>query len=264
MALRVEKRALALVSGLAVMAGAAFGQQELRYEVWRGESRLAHMPPHFKKLGNLGTLTVTDSGISFQETGKGGKKPKHPKSWRWSYGDIQQLAIAPKSLTVLTYDDSRWKFGADKQYVFDLVSDKTFAEAYQMLKNRLDQRLVAAVPDTAKEILWEVPAKRLVRFGGDDGVLQVGASEIVFKSKKPGDSRTWRYQDIDNVSSSGPFNLAITTFERAKMDFASLKQFNFELKQRLDEARYNDLWLRLNQAKGLKVLNSYRQRQGGQ
>ena len=100
--------------------------------------------------------------------------------------------------------------------------------------------------------------KHLQRFGGDEGVLQVGPDEIVYKSADKAESRTWRYEDIENISSSGPFQLTITTFERAKTHYGSLKGFNFELKQRLEEARYNDLWLRLNQSKGLKILNSYR------
>jgi len=100
--------------------------------------------------------------------------------------------------------------------------------------------------------------KHLLRFGGDEGTLLVGTAEIVYKSARKEKSRTWRYEDIDNVSSSGPFQLTITTFERAKMHYGSLKGFNFELKQRLEEARYNDLWLRLHRAKGLKILESYR------
>lgn len=264
MAFRVEKRALAIVSGLALMASEGFAQQEFRYEVWRGQSRVAHLPPHFKKVGNMGTLTVSPSEVAFEETGINGKKPKHPKSWRWAYEDIQQLKISPKSVTVLTYKDNAWKFGADREYEFNLVSGKTFTDAYELLRGRLDQRFVAAVPGIVDRPLWEIPAKRLVHFGGDEGVVQVGAAEIVYKSLRKDSSRTWRYEDIDNISSSGPFQLTITTFERAKLDYGSLKQFNFELKQRLDEARYNDLWLRLNQSKGLRVLNSYRQEGGGQ
>ena len=53
--------------------------------------------------------------------------------------------------------------------------------------------------------------------------------------------------------------MTITTFERAKLDYGNLKQFNFELKQRLEEDRYNDLWLRLNRTKGLKVLSADRE-----
>jgi len=88
-------------------------------------------------------------------------------------------------------------------------------------------------------------------------VLQVGTSQIVYKSAKKGETRTWRYEDIDNISSSGPFSLTITTFERAKLDYGSRRQFNFQLKQRLEEARYNDLWGRSNQSKGPQILSSY-------
>lgn len=257
MALRIEKRAGALVIGISLMAGASFAQQ-LQYEVWRGKSRVVNLPPRFKKVGNRGTLTVSDSGIAFEETGKGGKKPKHPQVWRWAYQDIQQLKLSPKSLTVLTYKDNAWKFGADRQYDFDLVSEGSFADAYELLKNRLDQRLVAEIPDKVSQPLWEIPVKHLLRFGGDEGVLQVGSDAIVYKSQKEGESRSWRYGDIENISSSGPFQLTVTTFERAKTHYGDLKGFNFELKQRLDDGRYNDLWLRLNQAKGLSILTSYR------
>ena len=148
--------------------------------------------------------------------------------------------------------------GADREYRFDLIADRTFDDAFQLLKGRLDQRLVAAIPGHLSSTLWEIPVKHLLRFGGDEGVLQVGADAIVYKSAGKGDSRTWRYEDIENVSSAGPFELTITTFERAKTHYGNLKGFSFVLKQRLEEARYNDLWWRLNQSKGLKILNSYR------
>ena len=145
----------------------------------------------------------------------------------------------------------------DREYEFGLVSDKTFEDAYLFLKGRLDQRFVAEIPDHVSNVLWEIPVKHLLRFGGDEGTLQVAEDEIVYKSAKSSESRTWRYRDIENVSTSGPFQLTITTFERAKTHYGNLKGFNFELKQPLEEAHYNDLWLRLNQSKGLKILNSY-------
>ena len=255
MEFRIEKRTGALLIGLALLAPATFAQQEFRYEAWHGHSR----PPHLKKAGNMGTLAIAESGISFEETYKDGKKPKHPHAWRWAYQDIQQLRMGPKSVNVLTYKDNKWKLGVDREYEFDLVSDKTFEDAYVFLKGRLDQRFVAEIPDRISAVLWEIPVKHLLRFGGHEGVLQVGADEIVYKSAKKSESRTWRYQDIETVSTSGPFQLTITTFERAKTHYGNLKGFNFELKLRLEEAHYNDLWLRLNQSKGLKVLNSYRE-----
>jgi hypothetical protein len=256
---RIEEGMGAILVSIVLLGPASFAQS-LKYDVWHGHSR----PPHIKKAGNMGTLTITDSGVRFEETYKSGARPKHPHAWRWDYQDIQQLKISPKSLTVLTYKDNKWKLGADREYEFDLVGDKTFDDAWQLLKSRLDQRLVGAIADHLSNILWEIPAKHLLRFNGDEGVLQVGADAIVYQSANKAESRTWRYEDIENVSSSGPFELTITTFERAKTHYGNLKGFNFELKRRLDEARYNELWLRLNQSKGLKILDSYRGAGAGQ
>ena len=244
---RAETRAIALIIGL-LLTPALFAQQSFQYQA-------SHPHP---RGGGLGTLTINDVGVSFQEAYKNGRTPKHPHVWHWNYQDIQQLKIAPKSLTVLTYEDDKWKLGADRSYQFDLVSDQTFEAAYNHLKSRLDQRFVAALAASPASVLWEIPVKHLVALGGDEGVIQVGPEEVMYKSAKPSESRTWRYEDIDNISSSGPFQLTITTFERALMQYGSRKGFEFQLKQRLEEARYNDLWLRLNRTKGLSVLNSYR------
>ena len=257
MELRIEKRIGPFLIGLAMLAPASFAQ-DFRYDVWHEHSR----PPYLHKAGSMGALTITDAGVSFEEVYKDGKKTKYPHAWRWDYQDIQQLKIAPKSLTVLTYKDNKWKLGADREYEFDLVSDKTFEAAYDVLKNRLDQRFVAVIPDHISNILWELPVKHLLRFGGDEGVILVGPEEIVYKSAKASESRTWRYKDIDSISSSGPFQLTVTTFERAKTHYGDLKGFNFELKQQLEDGRFNDLWLRLNRSKGLKVLDSYREGAG--
>ena len=253
MEFRAEKPIIACIGSL-LLAPALFAQHSFQYEAWHGHSR----PPHIKKAGNLGTLTISDTAVSFEETYPNGKKPKHPHAWHWDYQDIQQLKVTPKSLTVLTYKDNKWKLGADREYEFDLVSDKTFHDVYAVLKNRLDQRFVAALADRPAGALWEIPVKHLLRFGGDEGVLRAGTESIVYSSEEKNASRTWRYEDIDNISSSGPFGLTITTFERAKMDYGSRKQFNFQLKQRLEETQYDKLWLRLNESKGLRVLESYR------
>jgi hypothetical protein len=55
------------------------------------------------------------------------------------------------------------------------------------------------------------------------------------------------------VSSSGPFDLTITTFERDGGP-ADRRDFHFELKRALAEGEYQALWRRVNQAKGLQIL----------
>jgi hypothetical protein len=204
-------------------------------------------------------LTITDSGLSFQESYLNKKKPKHPHAWSWSYQDIQQLEVAPKTLRVLTYKDNKWKLGADRKYRFDLASGGSFSDAYQFLKDKLDQRFVAALADKDIKALWEIPVKHLLRFSGSEGVLGFAEDRVVYNTGKENESRTWRYADIENISSTGPYDLTFTTYERARMHYGNLKGFNFQLKQKLDEARYNQIWMKINRAKGLNILDTYRE-----
>lgn len=196
--------------------------------VWAFQTQARH--EHLRK-GCVGTLTIDERGVSFD-----GPK-KH--AWRWAYQDIQQLTVAPNEIRVLTYQDSAWKLGADREYRFHVA--EPLLPAYELLKNQLDQRFVAELADGEVKPLWEIPVKHLGRIRSSQGALVVGEGRIVYKCDRAGEPRTWRYNDIDSISSSGPFQLTLTTFERA---------FNFQLKEPLDEATYNDLWRRLNRKKG--------------
>lgn len=228
---------------------AVSAQRSLRYEVRHN---------HWRKDGT-GTLIIDQGGVSYQEVGQK-KKAEQLHHDKWEYQDIQQLYVAPNKLTVVTYKDRKWRLGADKQYEFILPADKNFNEAYALLKDRLDQRFVAAVADGDTKPLWEMPVKLLGTITGSEGVLQVGSDQIVYKTDRKEQSRTWRYRDIENISTSGPFQLTLTTFERAKTHYGSLKGFNFQLKQPLEEKRYNLLWRRLNQTKGLQLLTSVQEK----
>jgi len=227
MALRTKETAFVIL-----LAAHALAADELRFDV-RHE--------HLRK-GCPGVLRVEEKGIAFE-----GKPSKKPHAWRWEFSDIQQLKIEARRLTVLTYEDSKWRFGADRVFEFTLPAGASFESAYLRLKDRLDQRLVAALADERGKALWKIPAKRAGRVSGAHGTLVAELDRIAFEATAPGAARTWRYGDIDNISSSGPFELTLTTFERSTTDYGSLKSFHFQLKQPLTEDRYNNLWWRINQ-----------------
>jgi hypothetical protein len=227
MALRIKETAFVILLSAGTLAAA-----ELRFE-----ARHEHV-----RHGCQGVLRIDERGIGFEA-----KPQKKPHAWRWEYTDIQQLKIEAGRLTVLTYEDRKWRFGADRALQFILAPGGSFESAYALLKDRLDQRFVAAMADARVNALWSVPAKRLGRVNGAHGSLIVGADRIVFESAERGSARTWRYGDIDSLSSSGPFELTVTTHERSATDYGSLKSFHFQLKQPLAEGRYDDLWWRINQ-----------------
>lgn len=192
--------------------------------------------------GGEGTLSFTAEGVSFRESGK---NAAHSRQWR--YEDIQRLELGHDELRILTYEDSKWRLGRDREYVFDRLPQATAAQLYPNLYARLDQRFVARLADTYVEPLWETPAKLLRGFGGFDGTLRIGPDRIVFESAKAAASRTWRYVDVSNISTSGPFEFTISSLAG---------DARFQLKQALPEDRFNDLWRRINESQGLKTFQS--------
>jgi hypothetical protein len=105
----------------------------------------------------------------------------------------------------------------------------------------MDRRLVMEAGQAeGQSYIWSASVKHR---GGAGGSLAFGDDGIVYTSAARDESRTWRYQDIDNISTSGPFQLTLTTFERALAHYSDRKDFNFELKQPITEAKYNELWL---------------------
>jgi hypothetical protein len=194
-----------------------------------GEFRFDARHAHWRK-GCRGVMAVDENGITFRGSGK--------HSWKWQYQDIQELKLAPGQLHLLSYQDRRLLAGADRPYDFT----GSIPEAlYTFWKDRLDQRFVSEIPDLGVRAEWEIPAKHLGRVTGSEGILKIGEDRIVYATPVKQDSRTWRFRDIENISSSGPFQLSIPTLE---------KGFNFQLKQVLTDARYNQLWLRVNQKSG--------------
>ena len=183
------------------------------------------------KGGCIGAMTVDETGVRFT----GAKK----HAWSWRYEDIQQLRLAPESIYILTYKDSRLRLGEDREYTF---TGKIPAEdLYAFLKDRMDQRFVAAVGQAIGLPTWSLPVKHLRPMVGSEGTLAFGADAIVYSTPTRTESRTWRYSDVETIASSGPFQLTITTLEKA---------FNFQLKQPITEASYNNLWLQIEKKNG--------------
>ena len=221
MAFRI-KTAIILVAAMQTAAGA---QVEHRH------------PRH----SGAGTLTITDDGLSFTETGK---HPEHSRVWK--YEQIQQIELSASRLRVLTYEDSRRQLGRDREYVFDNLPADFAKSAYPMWKDKLDQRFIAALADPEITTLAEFPAKLLGLTKGVEGTLLFAEDRIVFRTDKPGSSRTWRFIDIDNVASAGPFDFSVVTLEHHGAWNSGARDFRFHLQRPMEEARFNELWRRMH------------------
>ena len=201
--------------------------------------------------GAVGTLRVDADSISFVEASKKGKDSRE-----WRFEDIQQLSLSSSELRVLTYEDRKWQLGRDRDYVFDQLPEGFVEQARQVLAQKLGRRFVVELADSGVAATWEAGAKLRHGLGGSEGVLRIGDDRIVYQSKAAGESRSWRFEDIDTISMAGPFDLSVTTIERSGWRHAGPTEFRFQLKEELKEDRYNDLWRRVNGSKTATGLQS--------
>ena len=210
--------AIGKIASCLILSATAWAQQfPVRHQHWNGFC--------------TGTLTVGADGIRF-------KGPKG-RAWNWAYADIQQLTLSRGSIHILSYKDNSWMLGNEQAYTF--TGEFPTEALERQWSAKLDQRFVAAVSleDAAGPPDFQFPVKQLALTKGTQGLLTFGANAVVYDT--PAAPRTWRYEDIQFISSAGPFQLTITTLE---------KQFNFQLKQAITESAYNQLWLEIEKKNG--------------
>ena len=179
-----------------------------------------------------GDLEVTLDAVTF----------KGAQTWTWKYDQIQQLTLTETELRILTYEDSKWKIGRDREYIFDHLPEGFAKSVYCQWKDKLDQRFIAALADPDVKSLAEFPAKLKSLTKGTEGTLLFNADRIVFRATKPGESRTWRLADIENIASAGPFDFSLVVQEHHGAWNNATREFRFQLQKPMEETRYNELW----------------------
>jgi hypothetical protein len=234
---RTETKSVASLTIAALFLSVAFAQSnppdhvyEVRHHHWHGS--------------DTGTLQVTANGITFEEHRDAANS--HSRTWR--YSEIEQLTLIPTELRVLTYEDSKWKLGRDRDYTFDRLPKNLSSESFPLWTGKLDQRFIAAVPEPGASSEWKTRAKLDHGLSGTVGSLLIGKDAVVFDAGKPGLSRSWRLIDIENISRTGQIDLTVTTTEKSGWFRGGTRQFHFQLQQRLPEETYNALWREINRS----------------
>ncbi len=207
---------------------------------WAMAATAAQFPMRHRHLrgGCEGTLDVSESGVRFAG-------PKG-HAWQWKLDQIRQLELAPDRIVVVSYENGRLP-GTERSFEFSGAVPA--AELNALLRDRMDQRLVAELAQPAGGAVWSLPVRHVGR-AGSLGTLELTAETIAYRTQALDESHTWRYTDIAGISSSGPFQLTITTLERAPAQYGGRRDFNFELRQPIAEDRYNEVWLRIEMKNG--------------
>ena len=198
-----------------------------------------------------GTLTLDDRGVRYETT--------HTKDARtWTYEDVQQFQVEEgRRLKIFTYEDRKWRLGADKVLEFDWQEGGPAPEeVYRFLEARVRRPIAAQLlPSGVGEVLYAFPVKLLGVLSGIQGRLLFTERWVVLQSEERADEkagdRTWRYEDLESISSSGPYELTLTTYEQQKFHYASGRVYHFQLKEALPPETYDALWRFVNEKKGM-------------
>jgi hypothetical protein len=226
----MKRIVLSMWLGGLLLACSALQAQEVRFPVRHG--RLLR--------DRTGELIFGKTQIEYRTKDKGDART-------WKYEDIQQLGLlSPRELTILTYQDSNWKFGKDLFYRFEIISGEIAPTLWTELQAKLTRPVVSALipPDLAPR--FTIAVKHLRGFGGTQGKLEVADEYVIYKTDTPKDSRIWRYQDISSIGTTGPYQLRLTSMDRAGNERGGDRNFVFSLKERLAPEAYDFIWWKIN------------------
>jgi hypothetical protein len=84
-------------------------------------------------------------------------KKEHSRTWK--YEDIQQLAILPDRISILTYDSKKMALGADQVFNFKLLSGKPGDQFRQKMTAKLSRPLVSGIVPEEIEARFIIPAR---------------------------------------------------------------------------------------------------------
>jgi hypothetical protein len=226
----MKRVALSLWFAGLLLVSSALQAQEVRFPVRHG--RLLR--------DRTGELIFAETGIEYRTKDKGDART-------WKYEDIQQLGLlSPKELTIITYEDSKWKLGKDLFYRFTITTGEITPALWTQLQAKLKRPVVSALipPNTAPK--FTIPVKHLRGFSGTQGMLEIGDEYIIYKTAVPKDSRIWRYQDISSVGTTGPYQMRLTSMDRAENESGGERNFVFSLKEQLAPEAYDFIWEKIN------------------
>jgi hypothetical protein len=189
-----------------------------------------------------GKLVFGDTTVEFIS-----EKKEHSRAWK--YEDIQQLALDPGRITVLTYDSRKIELGADQAFNFKLISGTLSEEFRQEIEKKLTRPIVSSILPERIIVQFSISARHRLFLGSSQGVLEFGDECVLYRSKKPNDSRIWRYVELLSIGSTGPFQLRIGALQKTGGEYGEEKNYVFDLKRRMLPEEYDFIWEKINRSK---------------
>jgi len=166
-----------------------------------------------------GDLLVGANGIEFR-SGKG-------QTLKLSYLEMQTFHLSPHSLVIETYQNRKKHMPGVERLRFEMtesVSPRVAAD----LAREVQRPSQNAVPDPAAQGIV-IPAHHRSFAGGTNGILRFRDGGIDYVTGTPDDSRSWRWADLQTLSSPDPYHL---------LAFGYRDTYSFDLKELLPQSLY--------------------------
>lgn len=150
-----------------------------------------------------GTLAVDAGGIEFRMA--------NGRSLKWAFGDIHTVYITPRRLVLETYLNRSLHRPGEREYRFDLTQTLPSAVAAG-IADAVARPSQNADPDPNAAAIVTIPVRHRTLTGGTNGMLRFRKEGIDYVATSSGDSRSWRWADLQTLSDPDANHLFVFGF----------------------------------------------------
>lgn len=184
---------------------------------WESPARLHHGLVG----GTAGTLRVDSRGVEFV--------PLKGASKRWPFTEIKDLELQKHRVVLIGYDNRGWHLPGTQRFHLELTNEITPAVAAS-LTAEMGRPVRNMLPDPDAQANTLIAVRRADHFGGSNGLLRIRREGIDYVTAQPGQSRSWRWMDLQTLSNPDPYHLFV---------FGYRDTYAFDLKETLSRELFN-------------------------
>jgi hypothetical protein len=171
--------------------------------------------------GTSGTLRADSRGVEFV--------PSKGASKRWAVTEIKSLDLQTHRLVLVGYENRGWHVAGTQKFEWELTNAITPASAASLTES-MGRPVRNRLPDPEAPMTTVVAVRRSGHFGGSNGVLRIRKQGIDYVTAQRGESRSWRWLDLQTLSNPDPYHLFV---------FGYRDTYAFELKETLSREVLN-------------------------
>jgi hypothetical protein len=147
-----------------------------------------------------GTLTVDGRGVEFRS--------HNGSVQRWGYEEIHTAYLGPHRLVIESYLNRSLHRPGEQHFQFDLSRVLPPSVAAE-LAARIGRPVQNVDPDASAPVVATIAVRHRELMGGTNGELRFRAGGMDYVTHAKGDSRSWRWADLQSLSEPDPYHLLV-------------------------------------------------------